>query len=108
MMSLIGVLRAAFIKLDMQLSCQTRFSHSFLSEIKIKNKKPHAELVVLKIAQSELAAHQKKMFLVDNSIVISVAGLTADARCYVILCARGVWVPDLYLTDLFLCLFLCL
>lgn len=47
-------------------------------------------LVALKRAQAELAAHQKKMFLVDNSIAISVAAFTADAKCYVILCARGV------------------
>lgn len=31
-------------------------------------------------AQSELAAHQKKILHVDNHIGISIAGLTADAR----------------------------
>lgn len=31
-------------------------------------------------AQSELAAHQKKILYVDNHIGISIAGLTADAR----------------------------
>ncbi|KAB0396091.1 hypothetical protein E2I00_003677, partial [Balaenoptera physalus] len=42
--------------------------------------KTHAVLVALKRAQSELAAHQKKILRVDNHIGISVAGLTADAR----------------------------
>nr|XP_035975222.1 proteasome subunit alpha type-1 isoform X1 [Halichoerus grypus] len=91
--------------------------------------KTHAVLVALKRAQSELAAHQKKILHVDNHIGISIAGLTADAR---LLCcsigeisagsrpriktilgqwegnfiAKSVWIPDLYLTDLFLCLVL--
>lgn len=34
----------------------------------------------LQRAQSELAAHQKKILNVDNHIGISIAGLTADAR----------------------------
>ncbi|KAF4009003.1 hypothetical protein G4228_000791, partial [Cervus hanglu yarkandensis] len=42
--------------------------------------KTHAVLVALKRAQSELAAHQKKILHVDNHIGISIAGLTADAR----------------------------
>nr|XP_055191852.1 proteasome subunit alpha type-1-like [Nyctereutes procyonoides] len=42
--------------------------------------KTQAVLVALKIAQSELAAHQKKILHVDNHIGISIAGLTADAR----------------------------
>ncbi|KAF7245449.1 Proteasome subunit alpha type-1 [Varanus komodoensis] len=42
--------------------------------------KDHAVLVALKRAQSELAAHQKKILYVDNHIGISIAGLTADAR----------------------------
>uniref|UniRef100_A0A8C5Y028 Proteasome subunit alpha type n=1 Tax=Microcebus murinus TaxID=30608 RepID=A0A8C5Y028_MICMU len=42
--------------------------------------KTHAGLVALKRAQSELAAHQKKILHVDNHIGISIAGLTADAR----------------------------
>nr|XP_055157466.1 proteasome subunit alpha type-1-like [Nyctereutes procyonoides] len=42
--------------------------------------KTHAVLVALKRAQSELAAHQKKILHVDNHIGISVAGLTAVAR----------------------------
>uniref|UniRef100_A0A8C6EKD9 Proteasome subunit alpha type-1 n=1 Tax=Microcebus murinus TaxID=30608 RepID=A0A8C6EKD9_MICMU len=42
--------------------------------------KTHAVLVALKRAQSELAAHQKKILHVDNHIGISTAGLTADAR----------------------------
>nr|XP_035931502.1 LOW QUALITY PROTEIN: proteasome subunit alpha type-1-like [Halichoerus grypus] len=42
--------------------------------------KPHAVLVALKRAQSELAAHQKKILHVDNHIGISITGLTADAR----------------------------
>ncbi|CAB1339268.1 unnamed protein product, partial [Coregonus sp. 'balchen'] len=40
----------------------------------------HAVLVALKRAQSELAAHQKKILHVDSHIGISIAGLTADAR----------------------------
>lgn len=36
--------------------------------------------VDLQRAQSELAAHQKKILHVDNHIGISIAGLTADAR----------------------------
>uniref|UniRef100_A0A8B9E9F8 Proteasome subunit alpha type n=1 Tax=Anser cygnoides TaxID=8845 RepID=A0A8B9E9F8_ANSCY len=40
--------------------------------------KTHAVLVALKRAQSELAAHQKKILYVDNHIGISIAGLTAD------------------------------
>lgn len=36
--------------------------------------------VSLQRAQSELAAHQKKILHVDNHIGISIAGLTADAR----------------------------
>uniref|UniRef100_A0A8C8I8X0 Proteasome subunit alpha type n=1 Tax=Oncorhynchus tshawytscha TaxID=74940 RepID=A0A8C8I8X0_ONCTS len=40
----------------------------------------HAVLVALKRAQSELAAHQKKILHVDEHIGISIAGLTADAR----------------------------
>uniref|UniRef100_A0A8C0JGZ9 Proteasome subunit alpha type n=1 Tax=Canis lupus dingo TaxID=286419 RepID=A0A8C0JGZ9_CANLU len=42
--------------------------------------KTHTVLVALKRAQSELAAHQKKILHVDNHIGISIAGLTADAR----------------------------
>ncbi|KAM7002808.1 proteasome subunit alpha type-1 [Tautogolabrus adspersus] len=42
--------------------------------------KTHAVLVALKRAQSELAAHQKKILHVDNHVGISIAGLTADAR----------------------------
>ncbi|CAD7683187.1 unnamed protein product [Nyctereutes procyonoides] len=42
--------------------------------------KAHAVLVALKRAQSELAAHQKKILHVDNHIGISIAGLNADAR----------------------------
>uniref|UniRef100_A0A8C9HTQ7 Proteasome subunit alpha type n=1 Tax=Piliocolobus tephrosceles TaxID=591936 RepID=A0A8C9HTQ7_9PRIM len=42
--------------------------------------KTHAVLVALKRAQSELAAHQKKILHVDNHIGISIAELTADAR----------------------------
>ncbi|TRZ00631.1 hypothetical protein DNTS_015390 [Danionella cerebrum] len=40
----------------------------------------HAVLVALKRAQSELAAHQKKILHVDDHVGISIAGLTADAR----------------------------
>ncbi|MGH0132490.1 UNVERIFIED_CONTAM: hypothetical protein FKN15_053936 [Acipenser sinensis] len=40
----------------------------------------HAVLVALKRAQSELAAHQKKILHVDSHVGISIAGLTADAR----------------------------
>ncbi|XP_078741680.1 proteasome subunit alpha type-1, partial [Lampetra fluviatilis] len=42
--------------------------------------KTHAVIVALKRAQSELAAHQKKILNVDNHVGISIAGLTADAR----------------------------
>ena len=35
---------------------------------------------LLQRAQSELAAHQKKILHVDNHMGISIAGLTADAR----------------------------
>nr|XP_039335073.1 proteasome subunit alpha type-1-like [Saimiri boliviensis boliviensis] len=41
--------------------------------------KAHAVLVALNRAQSELAAHQKKILHVDNHIGISIVGLTADA-----------------------------
>nr|XP_035975223.1 proteasome subunit alpha type-1 isoform X2 [Halichoerus grypus] len=68
--------------------------------------KTHAVLVALKRAQSELAAHQKKILHVDNHIGISIAGLTADARLLCNFIAKSVWIPDLYLTDLFLCLVL--
>lgn len=37
-------------------------------------------VMFLQRAQSELAAHQKKILHVDNHIGISIAGLTADAR----------------------------
>lgn len=37
-------------------------------------------LLFLQRAQSELAAHQKKILHVDNHVGISIAGLTADAR----------------------------
>lgn len=37
-------------------------------------------VLILQRAQSELAAHQKKILHVDNHIGISIAGLTADAR----------------------------
>lgn len=37
-------------------------------------------MFLLQRAQSELAAHQKKILHVDNHIGISIAGLTADAR----------------------------
>lgn len=36
--------------------------------------------VLVQRAQSELAAHQKKILHVDDHIGISIAGLTADAR----------------------------
>ncbi|KAJ1057503.1 hypothetical protein K5549_000273 [Capra hircus] len=49
------------------------------------------ELSNKKRAQAELAAHQKKMFLVDNSIAISVAAFTADAKCYRCLNSRFVF-----------------
>ncbi|XP_036270092.1 LOW QUALITY PROTEIN: proteasome subunit alpha type-1-like [Pipistrellus kuhlii] len=42
--------------------------------------KTHAVLVALKKAQSELAAHQKKILHVDNHIGISIERLTAGAR----------------------------
>lgn len=53
-------------------------------------------------AQSELAAHQKKILHVDNHIGISIAGLTADARLlwwvslseYSLLCVSTTLTPD--------------
>ena len=68
--------------------------------------KTHAVLVALKRAQSELAAHQNKILHVDNNIVSQLRDLLLMLDCYVILCARSVWIPDLYLTDIFLCLVL--
>ncbi|VCX40851.1 unnamed protein product, partial [Gulo gulo] len=44
--------------------------------------KPHAMLVALKRAQSELVTHQKKILHVDKHIGMSVTGLTADARLF--------------------------
>ena len=44
-------------------------------------------VVSVQRAQSELAAHQKKILHVDSHIGISIAGLTADARLLW-------WVPD--------------
>jgi 20S proteasome subunit alpha 6 len=43
--------------------------------------KAHVLLDVLKRAQSELTAHQKKVH-VENHIGISIAGLIADARMF--------------------------
>ena len=40
----------------------------------------HAILVALKRAQSDLSAHQKKIFPIDDHIAVSIAGLTADGR----------------------------
>lgn len=36
--------------------------------------------MALKRAQSDLSAHQKKIFPIDDHIVVSIAGLTADGR----------------------------
>uniref|UniRef100_A0A8C7B396 Proteasome subunit alpha type-1 n=1 Tax=Neovison vison TaxID=452646 RepID=A0A8C7B396_NEOVI len=44
--------------------------------------KPHAVLVALKRAQSELVTHQKKILHVGKHIGMSVTGLTADARLF--------------------------
>uniref|UniRef100_A0A8D8UWT8 Proteasome subunit alpha type n=1 Tax=Cacopsylla melanoneura TaxID=428564 RepID=A0A8D8UWT8_9HEMI len=45
----------------------------------LKNK-THAVLIALKRAASELAAHQKKIIVIDEHMGLSFAGLTADAR----------------------------
>ncbi|XP_049819871.1 proteasome subunit alpha type-1-like [Aethina tumida] len=42
--------------------------------------KTHAVLIALKRASSELSAHQKKIYTIDNHIGITISGLTADAR----------------------------
>lgn len=42
--------------------------------------KTHAVLVALKRAPSELARYQKKVFLLDNHVGVSFAGLTADGK----------------------------
>lgn len=52
-----------------------------LSHSRVGCKDPSAlHVTFLQRAQSELAAHQKKILHVDNHIGISIAGLTADAR----------------------------
>lgn len=68
--------------------------------------KTHAVLVALKRAQSELAAHQKKSSMLITISVSQLRDLLPMLDCYVILCVRSVWIPDLYLTDLCLCLVL--
>lgn len=74
MMSLFGALGAGSSNWVCNGSCQTRFSHIGLKyEI-------HAVLVALKMAQSELAVHQKKILHVDNHSGISIVALIADAR----------------------------
>ncbi|KAI5703824.1 proteasome subunit alpha type-1 isoform X2 [Diaphorina citri] len=45
----------------------------------LKNK-THAVIIALKRAASELAAHQKKIIVIDDHMGLSFAGLTADAR----------------------------
>jgi len=40
----------------------------------------YAVLLALKRSTSELSAHQKKIFTIDDHVGISIAGLTADAR----------------------------
>lgn len=71
--------------------------------------KTRAVLVALKRAQSERAAHQKKKFSTLTTILVpQLQDLLPMLDCYVMLCARSVWIPELYLTDLFLCLVLCL
>lgn len=42
--------------------------------------KTHAVIIALKRAASELAAHQKKIIVIDEHMGLSFAGLTADAR----------------------------
>lgn len=87
-------------------------------------RRPHCCFVLLQRAQSELAAHQKKILHVDNHIGISIAGLTADARLLwwvsalplgltrfcpsdpffltVTSCARSAWTPGSSSTGPFL------
>ncbi|KAK4337158.1 hypothetical protein RND71_043376 [Anisodus tanguticus] len=40
----------------------------------------YSVLLALKRSTSELSAHQKKIFTIDDHVGISIAGLTADAR----------------------------
>lgn len=42
--------------------------------------KTQAVLIALKRAQSDLSAHQKKIYPIDDHIAVSIAGLTADGR----------------------------
>ena len=49
--------------------------------VKSKN---HAVLVALKRASSELSAYQKKIMNLDDHMGMSIAGLTADAKRWVI------------------------
>jgi len=42
--------------------------------------KDYAVLLALKRSTSELSAHQKKIFTIDDHVGISISGLTADAR----------------------------
>ena len=40
----------------------------------------YAVLLALKRSMSELSAHQKKIFAIDDHVGASISGLTADAR----------------------------
>lgn len=42
--------------------------------------KDYAVLVALKRATSELSSYQKKIYIIDDNIAVSIAGLTADGR----------------------------
>lgn len=42
--------------------------------------KTHVVLATVNKASSELSAHQKKLFKIDNHVGIAMAGLTADGR----------------------------
>lgn len=53
--------------------------------VKSKN---HAVLVALKRASSELSAYQKKIMNLDDHMGMSIAGLTADAKRWVIFLRR--------------------
>ncbi|KAG8520853.1 Proteasome subunit alpha type-1, partial [Galemys pyrenaicus] len=73
-------------------SCQNKVQPQLLKSV------TRAVLAALK--RAEFVAHQKIILHVDNLIAIS--GFTADAERYVIVCARSVWIPHSYWTDLFL------
>lgn len=63
----------------------------------LKNK-THAVIIALKRAASELAAHQKKIIVIDDHMGLSFAGLTADARILAYVSFISIPVPMTILT----------